>query len=523
MDFKQYVNSDLNDKYKELLGDKKGTPYKEHIQVSDFSIFKDKYRQYKKRLDDEKYSFNRAVDTVNQNKLAREQAERDRIRNAQLRKEENKRKRKRAISKTLLLTSVIYLFLIPALYLIAPQILFKYIHFGWLLLGAVVSLIVSRISLKKREKNDWDYSKDKAFYKRIRRLSFYIPIVVIVIASFTIGSRTFNLSTPADFNLLGNMPFAGTADYVVTQDIDFEGKDMKGWGKMGEFSGTFEGNNHTLSNISIDRNIKLGNLEGDYGLVGYIKGGTVKNLSIKDSNVNLTYDGMVIPDSIGIIAGKVYEYYGSSIENCQVYDTKINIKIDSSSDDSVGTFIGGIVGYNYRLVKNCEFGYSEMSEDSFVVEVVDNSVYTRIGGIAGGSICDDDTEIVDCVSANAKITLKTNSRSKVHSAMGGIVGVINASDVIRCVSTSKCETIMENSPYEKEIYNGTVVGEVFSKMGAITDCVTYGEATSSVGSTKYENVSVIESRRFSVSDLPSAFSKWKNTNRGYPTPCDSLN
>lgn len=94
MDFKQYVDTDLKNRYKAILTDKAASPYAENVRVSDYSIFKDKYRQYKKRLEDEKYGFNQAIDKANQNKLAREQAEQERARQVQIRKEEKKKKRK---------------------------------------------------------------------------------------------------------------------------------------------------------------------------------------------------------------------------------------------------------------------------------------------------------------------------------------------------------------------------------------------------------------------------------------------
>ena len=100
MDFKQYVDTDLKNRYKAILTDKAASPYAENVRVSDYSIFKDKYRQYKKRLEDEKYSFNQAIDTAKQNKITMEREEKERIRLEQIQKAAKRKKRRKTIIVT---------------------------------------------------------------------------------------------------------------------------------------------------------------------------------------------------------------------------------------------------------------------------------------------------------------------------------------------------------------------------------------------------------------------------------------
>lgn len=100
MDFKQYVNDNLNGRYKDILYNDKATPYKSNMTVNDYFTFRDKYRQYKKRLEDEKYTFNQAIDTAKQNKITMEREEKERIRLAQIQKATKRKKRRKAIIVT---------------------------------------------------------------------------------------------------------------------------------------------------------------------------------------------------------------------------------------------------------------------------------------------------------------------------------------------------------------------------------------------------------------------------------------
>ncbi len=119
MDFIKHIKGEMSSKHCELLENENATPYKEKISVSDYSIFKDKYRQYKKRLEDEKYSFNQAVDSAYQSRCAREQAERERARQERLRREEKKRKGKKFRKR--LITAFVCIFCVCAAVILIPD------------------------------------------------------------------------------------------------------------------------------------------------------------------------------------------------------------------------------------------------------------------------------------------------------------------------------------------------------------------------------------------------------------------
>ena len=140
-----------------------------------------------------------------------------------------------------------------------------------------------------------------------------------------------------------------TASYILTADIDFGGEAMNPVGVFEPksdaeedaetpnaalaFTGTFDGNGHTLSNIKIDATDKNG-----VGLFGCVtgEGSWVKNLKVE----NITVKG-------GNYTGGVIGFadFGSYIEGITL----------SGKNTVEGKFlIGGIVGASHADIVNCE-------------------------------------------------------------------------------------------------------------------------------------------------------------------------
>lgn len=86
------------------------------------------------------------------------------------------------------------------------------------------------------------------------------------------------------------------ANYRLTQDIDLQGAEFPGIGSgSAPFTGTFDGNGKTISNLTIDRPG-----EENVGLFRVIRGGTIKNLTLKDAAVT---GGSLVGCSCGLGAG----------------------------------------------------------------------------------------------------------------------------------------------------------------------------------------------------------------------------
>lgn len=115
----------------------------------------------------------------------------------------------------------------------------------------------------------------------------------------------------------------GTINAALTDDIDLNGKE---WSPIGQstsgyvieaFSGTFDGQGHTISGLYINTGSAF------YGLFYCVYGGTVKNL-------NVIGDVTTTGNTAGGIVGKLQ---GGTIENCS-FDGSVTAK---------GNYVGGIV------------------------------------------------------------------------------------------------------------------------------------------------------------------------------------
>ena len=114
---------------------------------------------------------------------------------------------------------------------------------------------------------------------------------------------------------------------VLTSDVDLQGVEWTPIGTDNTIAGTFDGGNHTISNLKVSGNNKRIGLFASSG-----HGMTIKN--VKMTNVNLTGS-----DYVGAIVG-----YGlcARIENCHVDGGTITSNVYNNDG---GAKAGGLVGY----------------------------------------------------------------------------------------------------------------------------------------------------------------------------------
>ena len=121
-------------------------------------------------------------------------------------------------------------------------------------------------------------------------------------------------------------------------DIDMAGVEWTPIGNSSEnYSGIFDGQKHTVSNLTVESNSSY------IGLFGYVSAGTVKNGTVKNANFS----------GYQYVAGVVGRLAGGTVENCAVIGTStISASCTSSSS---GSYVGGVVGYvgNNATVQNC--------------------------------------------------------------------------------------------------------------------------------------------------------------------------
>ena len=268
---------------------------------------------------------------------------------------------------------------------------------------------------------------------------------------------------------------------LLMNDIDLNNEDWTPIGytsKAGSrpFSGTFDGQNHTISNLSINRPTK-----NDIGLFGYTTNGLVKNLNVKNADI----EGYL---NVGVVAGTPYT---SKYENITVTG---DVQVKGMS------YVGGVFGKNvYANLTNIKLEANAGSQ-VFVNSVEEGKAYrTYAGGIAGfvaegnhvltnissnidvyGTTCDvggltgiahEGTSYVNCtITGNVYITHGTELADA--EEIGGLAGVWmqNGRDVTftNCTFTGKLSAkyFVDGVEYElKTFHNGGLVGKTYGKSG----------------------------------------------------------
>ena len=187
------------------------------------------------------------------------------------------------------------------------------------------------------------------------------------------------------------------ANAIVTADIDMS---KYGWVPIGDltggYSGTFDGNGHTITGISslVYREYV------DYGFFGRLNGGTVKNLFVKDAVYALV-------DMPNLVVGGLVGYINtaSTVANCEA-----SSKITASN---TGTVMGGLIGRMNAGTVHSTIGISDMK--GYLMGGL-------VGELLGGSLYNS--------FSNCKYTKADPGHQKY---MGGLVAV-NRGTVENCYS-----------------------------------------------------------------------------------------
>ena len=148
--------------------------------------------------------------------------------------------------------------------------------------------------------------------------------------NYDANTGIYNVTSEKGLRAMAELVNGGETNINITLAKDITLTEV--WTPIGnssnQYTGTFDGNDHAISGLTIDQS------EIDYvGLIGYIgNGGAVKNLTLEDVNITAAR-------YTGAVAGR----NNGTIENCSVSGT-----VKSSSNNA-----GGITGYNYGTITGC--------------------------------------------------------------------------------------------------------------------------------------------------------------------------
>lgn len=191
--------------------------------------------------------------------------------------------------------------------------------------------------------------------------------------NYTISSLT-ELKWLATTVNAGN-PYANS-NFKLTADIDLSGTTWTPIGSMAEkaFSGTFDGDGHVITGLKFgtlgtEDTDEVRNNSQAAGLFGYVDGGTIQNLAVKDSVFCMT--GLL--SQVGPIVASLDE---GTVTKCAVSDVTIDIEYTNAEVFTLNA-IGGLVGASTGGTVSESYSTARVSVTAPV------SIGNYVGGLVG--------------------------------------------------------------------------------------------------------------------------------------------
>lgn len=254
-----------------------------------------------------------------------------------------------------------------------------------------------------------------------------------------------------------------TAHYKLMADIDLNNVEFTPIGNAdsGAFSGVFDGNGYTISNLNV--------LAGKFaGLFGYNEG-IIKNVTLKDIYVYGTrYLGGIVGQntSLGTIAdckvlsgtiesdgglnkinaGGICGFNSGSFEGAFLNGSNLTVESNRNSSQ-----VGGIVGFNeYNFTLNALNTGNVFSSSHYSPPSSDAISYICSGGLIG--YCTSSAVIIN--SYNTGNVSSTTSSDRNYAYLGGLIGLCSSSSSI----TNSYNTGNISSTSDDYAYSGGLIG-----------------------------------------------------------------
>ena len=256
---------------------------------------------------------------------------------------------------------------------------------------------------------------------------------------FQIASAA-QLAELAQYVNAGDATFV-SAHYVMTDDVNLSA--YGNWTPIGTinqpFAGVFDGQNHVVTGLKIDRN------EFYQGLFGYVSGtddahkAQIKNVAVRDAQIRASTE-------VGAVVGRYGQFtqgFVEPLENCAMIGGTIQ---GTSGSMGQSCFVGGIVGRACGEIQRCYATGDIIGADNA----------REYGGIVGESF----KTVNACYSTGSLSALGSYADD-----FGGIIG--NAYDAVtNCYTTGDITGSLNNAATL-----GSIVG---CAMDRVTNCYATG-------------------------------------------------
>ena len=279
--------------------------------------------------------------------------------------------------------------------------------------------------------------KNDAEWKAGEEYTYTVSLAAAEDPGYTVSEdgNTYEVYNADGLKAVADIANSGSLDINITldKDITLTGE----WTPIGsdnwhQYTGTFDGGNHTISGLTVTGSNEYAGLFGRIG-----SGGTVKNVKLED--VQITSDNQYA--NVGGVAG----YSRGNIENCSV----------SGSVSSRHT-AGGVVGQQFG-------GSITLCGSSATVKGTG-----EVGGVAGKT---DNSATLTACYATGNVTFER--ASTINTFAGGVVGSNGGSILTACYATGN---VIGTGTGTGSIYVGGVTGD--NSSGTLTACYHAAETVS---------------------------------------------
>ncbi|MBE6143548.1 MAG: hypothetical protein E7177_06160 [Erysipelotrichaceae bacterium] len=340
-------------------------------------------------------------------------------------------------------------------------------------------------------------SKDFGFYtsseNKIMCYNSYPKIEIF--PSLSSYKNRFYIDSPQDLLNIKNHP---SGEIIFVNDIDMSGVNYTPF----EFSGSIDGNGHTISNLSITTtNTNAGLFTVNKGKIQDLK---IKDITINSLNEKTSYIGALagtssgsiidvavggtINSEMGVVGGIVGKMTGKDFAGCSS-----DLIINSGNDGA--SYVGGLVG----RMENCNISFcinsSTINAPSTTVGGVVGSIsnsnmeycynygsVTATGSEVGGLIgkadgvkmlrCQNEGVVTGCNSVGGLVGVLDNSNVEILTNLGEVNGYDNVGGIIgKTLSSTYAQRQM------KEVVNEGKVISVGSNVGGIIGYLDYDGST----------------------------------------------
>lgn len=239
-------------------------------------------------------------------------------------------------------------------------------------------------------------------------------------------------------------------------------------GSLG-YTGTFDGNGHTIYGLYYNYSVEKDNSVGLFGTLnlqsknGTVRRGTVKNVTLKNCYIRSS------ASHTGGIAGNSY---AGIIDHCEVYGVIL----------TDGTSAGGILSAN-RYLNNRASYRGEVTYCKTNVFLCGDGNLSGVGGI----VAQNNAYVAYC---EAYGTVSGRSTSGAYGFCGGLVGALGAAEYKNYASHYGLVVNSYSHAVVSSSGNGTAIGALVGKPtgGYMINCYASGYENRALGTVEYRDV-----------------------------------